>query len=225
MSRAAASTGPRDARTIPPNWWPRRVPPPCLPNRPAPGNGGFDCASTPLFTGGVTGSGKSSLGKLLVERDLLLNWQRGDHSVVIDPDLEYQQLAQALGGTVVRLAPGSGQRLNPFDLLPPRCDLNVYLREASKGDRLAEKIADLHAMLDILLAEDVSPTSSGLRMLTKREKRLLDRGLYETYHRAGITADPPPHPCHPPLLPPLYAILKSRLSAPHPTHPSRHLYP
>ena len=93
-----------------------------------------------LFIGGVTGSGKSYLGKLLVERDLLLNWQRGDQCFVIDPDLEYQQLAEALGGTVVRLAPGSAQRLNPFDLLPPRCDFRTYLVEASKGDRLAEKI-------------------------------------------------------------------------------------
>ena len=108
-----------------------------------------------LFIGGVTGSGKSYLGKLLVERDLLLNWQRGDQCFVIDPDLEYQQLAEALGGTVVRLAPGSAQRLNPFDLLPPRCDFRTYLVEASKGDRLAEKIQDLHAMLDIILAEDV----------------------------------------------------------------------
>ena len=110
-----------------------------------------------LFIGGVTGSGKSYLGKLLVERDLLLNWQRGNQCFVIDPDLEYQQLAEALGGTVVRLAPGSAQRLNPFDLLPPRCDFRTYLVEASKGDRLAEKIQDLHAMLDIILAEDVSP--------------------------------------------------------------------
>jgi len=177
-----------------------------------------------LFIGGVTGSGKSYLGKLLVERDLLLNWQRGDQSVVIDPDLEYQQLAQALGGTVVRLAPGSGQRLNPFDLLPPRCDLNVYLREASKGDRLAEKIADLHAMLDILLAEDVSPTSSGLGMLTKREKGLLDRGLYETYHRAGITGDPRTHHRQPPLLRDLYDILKSGLCGPDETDLCGRLY-
>ena len=93
-----------------------------------------------LFIGGVTGSGKSYLGKLLVERDLLLNWQRGDQCFVIDPDLEYHPLAEALGGTIVRLAPGSAQRLNPFDLLPPRCDFRTYLVEASKGDRLAEKI-------------------------------------------------------------------------------------
>jgi hypothetical protein len=167
-----------------------------------------------LFIGGVTGSGKSYLGKLLVERDLLLNWQRGDQCYVIDPDLEYQQLAEALGGTVVRLAPGSAHRLNPFDLVPPRCDFRTYLAEASKGDRLAEKIQDLHAMLDIILAEDMTASSSGGGMLTKREKGLLDRALYETYRRVGITGDPRTHQRHPPLLYQLYELLKSNLCGP-----------
>ncbi len=167
-----------------------------------------------LFIGGVTGTGKSYLGKLLVERDLLLNWQRGDQCFVIDPDLEYQQLAEALGGTVVRLAPGSVHRLNPFDLMPPRCDFRTYLAEASKGDRLAEKIQDLHAMLDIILADDVTISSSGGGMLTKREKGLLDRALYETYRRVGITGDPRTHQRHPPLLYQLYELLKSGLCGP-----------
>jgi Helicase HerA, central domain len=177
-----------------------------------------------LFIGGVTGSGKSYLGKLLVERDLLLNWQRGDQCFVIDPDLEYQQLAEALGGTVVRLAPGSAQRLNPFDLLPPRCDFRTYLVEASKGDRLAEKIQDLHAMLDIILAEDVSPVSSGGGMLTKREKGLLDRALYETYRQVGISGDPRTHHRQPPLLHHLYELLKSGLCGPDETDLSGRLY-
>jgi Helicase HerA, central domain/TraC protein len=167
-----------------------------------------------LFIGGVTGSGKSYLGKLLVERDLLLNWQRGEQCFVIDPDLEYQQLAEALGGIVVRLAPGSVHRLNPFDLLPPRCDFRTYLIEANKGDRLSEKIQDLHAMLDIILADDVSASSSGGGMLTKREKGLLDRALYETYRRVGITGDPRTHQRHPPLLYQLYELLKSGLCGP-----------
>lgn len=162
-----------------------------------------------VFIGGVTGSGKSYLGKLLVERDLLQNGQRGLQSFVIDPDLEYQQLAEALGGTVVRLAPGSIHHLNPFDLLPPRCDVHTYLAQESSGDRLAEKIVDLHAMLDILLAEDTSPAVPGSGMLSKREKGLLDRALYEAYLQEGITSDPRTHHRPPPLLCDLYDIVKS----------------
>jgi hypothetical protein len=162
-----------------------------------------------LFMGGVTGSGKSYLGKLLVERDLLQHGQRRLQSFVIDPDLEYAQLAEALGGTVVRLAPGSVHHLNPFDLLPPRCDVQTYLATVSRGDRLAEKVLDLHAMLDILLAEDASPAVPGSGMLSKREKGLLDRALYEAYLQEGITSDPRTHHRHPPLLCDLYDILKS----------------
>jgi type IV secretory pathway VirB4 component len=167
-----------------------------------------------LFIGGVTGSGKSYLGKLLVERDLLLNGARGDQVFVIDPDLEYAGLAQALGGTVVRLAPGSDQRLNPFDVLPPSCDPGTYLREARKGDRLAEKISDLHAMLDILLAEYSASSLSGGGMLSKREKGLLDRALYETYRRVGITSDLRTHHRQPPLLRDLYDLLRSGICGP-----------
>jgi hypothetical protein len=162
-----------------------------------------------LFIGGVTGSGKSYLGKLLVERDLLQHGKRGLQSFVIDPDLEYQHLCEALGGTVVRLAPGSVHRLNPFDLLPPRCDFQTYLAQAGGGDRLAEKILDLHAMLDILLAEDASPAVPGSGMLSKREKGLLDRALYEAYLQEGITSDPRTYHRPPPLLCDLYDILKS----------------
>jgi hypothetical protein len=114
--------------------------------------------------------------------------KHGLQSFVIDPDFEYQHLCEALGGTVIRLAPGSVQRLNPFDLLPPRCDFHTYLATASRGDRLAEKILDLHAMLDILLAEDASPAVPGSGMLSKREKGLLDRALYEAYLQEGTPA-------------------------------------
>ncbi|HVB23421.1 MAG TPA: DUF87 domain-containing protein [Ktedonobacteraceae bacterium] len=164
-----------------------------------------------MFIGGVTGSGKSYLGKLLIERDLLIHAGRGDQCFVIDPDLEYQTLAEALGGIVVRLAPGAEQHLNPFDLLPPGCDLETYLHEARTGDRLAEKIQDLHAMLDIMLADAVSSSSSvsGGGVLTKREKGLLDRALYETYRKVGITGDLRSHDRQPPLVRDLYDILKS----------------
>ena len=79
-------------------------------------------------------------------------------------------------------------------------------------------------MLDILLAEDVSPSSSGSGMLTKREKGLLDRGLYETYSRAGITGDPRTHRRQPPLLRDLYDILQSGLCGPDETDLCGRLY-
>jgi hypothetical protein len=69
-------------------------------------------------------------------------------------------------------------------------------------------------MLDIILADDVTVSSSGGGMLTKREKGLLDRALYETYRMVGITGDPRTHQRHPPLLYQLYELLKSGLCGP-----------
>jgi hypothetical protein len=177
-----------------------------------------------MFIGGVTGAGKSYLGKLLVARDLFLHARRGDQFFVIDPDLEYASLAEALGGTVIRMAPGSAQHLNPFDLLPPRCELTTYQREARKGDRLAEKIQDLHAMLDIMLADELTTQPSGSGTLSKREKGLLDQALYETYRKVGITADPRTHDRQPPLLRDLYDVLKSATCGPDETDLAGRLY-
>ncbi len=159
------------------------------------------------FVGGVTGGGKSYLGKLWMERSLLMNGVKGERSAVIDPDGEYLNVAQALGGTVVRMAPGSEQHLNPFDLIPPGCDFSTYLTSVQHADRLAEKIQDLHSFLDLLLA-DTGTT------LSVREKALLDRALYEVYRHTSISADPHTHFHQPPLLRDLADVLRAGVCGP-----------
>lgn len=154
------------------------------------------------FVGGVTGAGKSYLGKLWLERSLLLHGRTGERCWVIDPDGEYGSLVDALGGTRVRLAPGSTHHLNPFDLIPPGCAVAAYLEDSKHGDRLAEKILDLQSLLDLMLADHGS-------VLGAREKALLDRVLYECYRRAGISADPRTHYHQPPLLRDLAEVLRS----------------
>ena len=154
------------------------------------------------FVGGVTGGGKSYLGKLWLERSLLTNGVHGERYAVIDPDGEYLKLAEALGGNVVRIAPGSPHHLNPFDLIPPGCDLSTYLAGVQHIDRLAEKIQDLHSLLDLMLADAGTALSA-------REKALLDRALYETYRRASISTDPHTHFHQPPLLRDLAEVLGS----------------
>jgi type IV secretory pathway VirB4 component len=159
------------------------------------------------FVGGVTGAGKSYLGKLWLARSLLFNGPRGERCSVIDPDGEYAPLAAALGGTVIRIAPGSEHHLNPFDLLPPGCELDTYLEEVKHMDRLAEKIQDLHSLLDLMLADQGT-------LLGMREKALLDRALYEVYRRVGISPDPRTHYHQPPLLRDLAEVLRSGACGP-----------
>jgi hypothetical protein len=154
------------------------------------------------FLGGVTGGGKSYLGKLWIERGLLINGRDGERCAVIDPDGEYGRLAESMGGSVIRLAAGSEHHLNPFDLIPPGCDFETYLENVKRIDRLAEKIQDLHTLLDLMLADHGS-------VLGAREKALLDRALYEVYRRVGISPDPRTHYHQAPLLRDLSEVLKS----------------
>src|SRR5919106_649344 len=58
-----------------------------------------------------SGAGKSYLAKLLVLRSLF----EGTEVLVIDPESEYERLAQAVGGTVIRLG-AKGQFVNPLDV-------------------------------------------------------------------------------------------------------------
>jgi hypothetical protein len=161
------------------------------------------------FVGGVTGGGKSYLGKLWIERALLLQGigPTAERHSVIDPDGEFSELARALGGSVIHLAPGSQHHLNPFDLLPPSANFQCYLAEGARSDRLAEKIQDLQSLLDVMLAHKGD-------VLSPREKALLDLALYECYRRCGITADPRTHYRRPPLLRDLAEVLRSGVCGP-----------
>jgi conjugal transfer ATP-binding protein TraC len=136
-----------------------------------------------------SGAGKSYFTKLMALRNLLL----GVDFLVIDPEDEYRTLCEAVGGQYIRLASSSGQHLNPFDL--PLAD------EAEEGrDPLAEHIASLLGLLEIMLAEQGQPLSA-------QERAILDQALYQTYDAAGITSDLQTHTLPAPLLKNLHAIL------------------
>lgn len=152
------------------------------------------------FWGGISGAGKSFAIKLRIIHETLVRPEL--QVIVIDPAGEYHQITQAMGGHTIRIAPGSTQRINPFDLMPAGMNLERYL-EAQHGDRLAEKIHNLHSFLDILLS-DYTPQPT---VLTAHEKSLLDKVLYECYRRVGITADPRSHDRPAPLLRDVSAIL------------------
>ena len=158
------------------------------------------------FIGAITGAGKSFYCKLKIMRELVVRYLEGLQIAVIDPEREYERLCHELDGTMVHLAPGSPQHLNPFDLIPQGISFAAYLADRTHGDRLAEKVQALHALYDLMLS-DRGPT--GVTTLSVREKGLLDRATYEVYRRAGITADPVTHNRPVPLLPDLYEVLRS----------------
>lgn len=120
-----------------------------------------------------SGAGKSYLAKLLALRSLF----EGAEVLVIDPESEYERLARAVGGAVMRLG-APGQFINPLDI-----------RDAGDRDALTESALFCHAVCSTLLGGT-----------TAEERAELDRAILAAYEGRGITPDARTHERPPPLL-------------------------
>lgn len=144
-----------------------------------------------------SGAGKSFTVKLEALRSMML----GSDILIIDPENEYQKLADAVGGSYIRLSLNSDTRINPFDL-PKVIDSD----EAE--DALRANLVTLHGLLRLMLGgSQVTATGQMLSALTPAEEADLDQGLIDTYARAGITSDPLTHNSQPPTISDLYDTL------------------
>lgn len=144
-----------------------------------------------------SGAGKSFTVKLEALRSMML----GTEVIIIDPENEYQKLAEAVGGSYIRLSLNSNVRINPFDL--PRV---IDSEEADNA--LRANLVTLHGLLRLMLGgtqqnSEGVPTSS----LTPIEEADLDQALIDTYARVGITSDPLTHSSPPPTISDLYDTL------------------
>ncbi len=113
-----------------------------------------------------SGAGKSYLVKLEALRSLMF----GIEIIVIDPEMEYLPLCQAVGGEYINFSATSPVKINPFDI---SSDLSTGENE------LGRKILSLTAFLKIVLGN-----------LSAQEAAILDRALKQTYQLKGITDDP-----------------------------------
>lgn len=137
-----------------------------------------------------SGAGKSYMVKLEALRSLM--W--GTDIIVIDPENEYQLLAEAVGGSYLNLSLNSEQRINPFDLSP--------ILEGQTGEEvLRSAVILVHGLLKLMLGG-----------LTAEEDAVLDRAVYETYALKDITADPASHKNPPPLMSDLQHVLENMSS-------------
>lgn len=120
---------------------------------------------------GRSGAGKSYLAKTEILRSLY----RGIEQIIIDPEDEYRRLADAVGGTHLRLG-APGVRLNPFDLdIRTRPDG----RCTTSSDALTRRKLFLHTLIGVLLGEQ-----------DHTRRAVLDTALTATYAAAGITDEP-----------------------------------
>ena len=112
-----------------------------------------------------SGAGKSYAVKLEILRSLMV----GIEVIVVDPENEYQHLAEAVGGTYINISLNSDFRINPFDL-------PIGLEDEDKADILRSAVISLVGLMGLVLGK-LDPT----------EEAILDKALWQTYAKKDIT--------------------------------------
>jgi len=130
-----------------------------------------------------SGAGKSYLVKLEALRSLMF----GTEIIVIDPENEYKNLGEAVGGEMISFGFNSTTKINPFDLS------QVYTEGENE---LGLKILSLHSLFKVIMGE-----------MDATQEANLDRALILTYKMKGITPDPSTQKNEPPLMEDLYKAL------------------
>jgi type IV secretory pathway VirB4 component len=144
-----------------------------------------------------SGAGKSFTVKLEALRSMMM----GCEIIIIDPENEYEKLANAVGGSYIRLSLSSNTRINPFDL--PRV---IDTDEAENA--LRANLITLHGLLKLMLGSSLASNGgAALSALAPSEEADLDQALIDTYARVGITSDPLTHNSQPPTINELYDTL------------------
>lgn len=145
-----------------------------------------------------SGAGKSFTVKLEALRSMMV----GTEVIIVDPENEYQKLADAVGGSYIRLSLNSDVRINPFDL-PKVVDAE------DANDALRANLVVLHGLFRLMLGGATQSANGPTAMvgLTPNEEADLDQALIDTYARAGITSDPLTHQSTPPTIANLYDTL------------------
>lgn len=131
----------------------------------------------------TAGAGKSYMIKLEALRSLMM----GTEIIVIDPENEYKDLCEAVGGQYIAFGYGEASKINPFDL-------SLVVEEGENA--LNSKILTLHKLFKIMLGE-MDPV----------EESILDRAIVDAYKMKGITPDPESQSKEAPLIEDLYKSL------------------
>lgn len=135
-----------------------------------------------------SGSGKSYATKLEILRSLMM----GTDVLVIDPENEYKNLCDTVGGTYFKISLTSDQHINPFDI-------PIVPKGEDPADVFKSHILNLTGLLKIMLGD-----------ITVEEESLLDRAITETYASYDITPSNPNFlSIEPPLLSDLETVLRN----------------
>src|SRR3989339_293062 len=125
-----------------------------------------------------SGSGKSYGTKLEILRSLMFDVE----VIVIDPEREYEYLAETVGGRYFNISLNSDPHINPFELPVPAED-------ESAASVLRSQIINLVGLFRIMMGG-----------LSAEEDAIIDRAITETYALKDITVDSDFKNVEPPLL-------------------------
>ncbi len=125
-----------------------------------------------------SGSGKSYATKLEILRTLMFDTE----VIIIDPEREYEYLAESVGGRYFDISLTSSHHINPFDLPAPTED-------ESPSEVLRSNIVNLVGLFRVMLGG-----------LTPEEDAIIDQAITETYALKDISGDVDFTKLTPPLL-------------------------
>ena len=135
----------------------------------------------------TSGAGKSYAVKLEVLRSLMM----GIDVIIIDPEMEYRQLSDAVGGSYVNISLASDSKVNPFDLPRP------IGKDISVEDIIRSAVITLKGLIRIMFGA-----------LTTEEDSIMDRALLETFAKKDITPASDLSSVEPPIMQDLLDVLE-----------------
>lgn len=150
----------------------------------------FDRYSMPNYNSVIfatSGAGKSYATKLEILRTLMFDTE----VIVIDPEREYESLAESVGGRYFNISLSSNHHINPFDIPIPGPD-------ESPSDVLRSNIIHLVGLFRIILGG-----------LSPEEDSIIDRAITETYALKDITTTSDFTNAEPPLMSDFEMVLAS----------------
>lgn len=136
----------------------------------------------------TSGAGKSYAVKLEVLRSLMM----GTEVIIIDPEMEYIHLTEAVGGTFINISLASDSKVNPFDLPRP-----VGGQQISTEDIIRSAVITLKGLIRIMFGN-----------MTAQEDSIMDSALLETYAKKDITPSSDLATVEPPIMQDLLDVLE-----------------
>jgi conjugal transfer ATP-binding protein TraC len=147
----------------------------------------FSLQNANMVVFATSGAGKSYAVKLEILRSLMM----GIDIIVIDPEMEYVHLSEAVGGTYINISLASESKVNPFDLPRP------VGQQISTEDVIRSAVITLKGLLRIMFGT-----------LSAQEDSILDRALLEAYAKKDITPSSDLSTVEPPIMQDLLDVLE-----------------